>query len=336
MTAAASRPVAAISATVPEDLLALIQQELDVHAVPVGQHIELALPRAIAGRVVGILCSLRTPGDAALFEALPALKVMSNSAVGFDNVDVAAATRAGVLVCNTPGVLDAAVADLTLGLILCTGRKLVQLDAFARDGRWAQGAAPLAIDIAGKTLGLLGMGRIGRMVAQRAQAFGMRMVYHKRNRDLAAEQAGLARYVERDALFRESDFVSLHVPLTEQTRRSVSTREFSLMKNGAFLINTARGAVVDEPALIEALRAKAIAGAGLDVFTNEPLDPSSELLQMPNVVLLPHVGSATVETRRAMMELAVHNLVDALAGVQPRAMVNPEAWPIQRKEVAHV
>jgi lactate dehydrogenase-like 2-hydroxyacid dehydrogenase len=335
MTANANRPVAAVSANVPEDLLPLIQKEMDVHTVPVGQRVEQALPREIAERVVGILCTLRTPGDEALFSALPALKVMSNFAVGFDNVDVAAASRAGVLVCNTPGVLDAAVADLTLGLILCTGRKLVQLDAFARDGRWTKGAPQLSNDIAGKTLGLLGMGRIGRMVAQRAQAFGMRIVYHNRNRDLQAEEQGLAQYVERDALFRDSDFVSLHVPLTEQTRLSVGAREFSLMKKSAFLINTARGAVIDEAALIEALKAKTIAGAGLDVFTREPLDPASELTKMDNVVLFPHVASATVETRRAMMELAVHNLVDAVAGVKPRAVVNEQAWPIQRRGNAH-
>lgn len=334
MTAQSQRPVAAVSLNVPENLLPLIQKDMDIHMVPVGHRVEQALSREVAERVAGIICTLRTPGDDALFQALPSLKVMSNMAVGFDNVDVAAADRAGVLVCNTPGVLDAAVADLTFGLILCTGRKLVQLDAFTRDGRWIKGAPPLAVDIAGKTLGLLGMGRIGRMVAQRAQAFGMRIVYHNRNRDLNAEEAGLARYVARDALFSGSDFVSVHVPLSDQTRLSIGAREFGLMKKSAFVINTSRGPVVDEPALVEALKSGAIAGAGLDVFTREPLDPASELTKMENVVLLPHVGSATVETRRAMMELAVHNLVDAVAGVKPRAMVNPQAWPIRRRGAA--
>jgi lactate dehydrogenase-like 2-hydroxyacid dehydrogenase len=334
MTSNTSRPVAAVSANLPEDLFTLLQKDMDVHKVPVGERVEQALTREVADRVVGVLCTLRTPGDEAAFQALPALKVFSNFAVGFDNVDVAAANRAGVLVCNTPGVLDAAVADVAIGLILCTGRRFVQLDAFTRDGRWTKGAPPLTIDIAGKTLGLLGMGRIGRMVAQRAQAFGMRVVYHNRNRDLNAEEQGLARYVERDALFRESDFVSLHLPLSEATHHGVGRREFSLMKKSAYLINTARGPVVDEAALIEALKAGTIAGAGLDVFTKEPLDPASELTRMDNVVLLPHVGSGTVETRRAMMDLAVHNLIDAVAGVKPRAMVNEQAWPIQRKGTA--
>lgn len=335
MASPSSRPVAAVSATVPEDLLALIQKDFEVHTVPVGQRIEQALPRDVAERVVGLLCTLRTPGDSALFAGLPALKVMSNFAVGFDNVDVAAANAAGVLVCNTPGVLDAAVADLTIGLVLCTARKLVFLDGFTRDGRWTKGAPPLAIDLQGKTLGLLGMGRIGRLVAQRAQAFGMRVVYHNRSRDTQSETAGLARYVERDALFAESDFVSVHVPLSDATRLSVGQREFGLMKKSAFLINTSRGPVVDEEALIAALKAGTLAGAGLDVFTKEPLDPASELVKMDNVVLLPHVGSATVETRRAMMALAVHNLLDAATGTQPRAMANPTAWPIQRKPAAH-
>ena len=325
------KPLAVVAANVPEDLLTRIQQVCEVHAIPVGQRPEQVLAPEVARSAVGLLCTVRTPADAAMLKALPALKVVSNYAVGFDNIDVPAATREGVLVCNTPGVLDAAVADLTLGIILSLARRLVELDRFARDGRWQRGAPPLGTDLAGKKLGLLGMGRIGRMVAQRARAFGMDVSYHNRNRDTASDQSELARYVERDALFRDSDIVTVHVPLGDATRKSVGAREFGMMKKKAYLVNTSRGAVLDEQALIEALKAGTIAGAGLDVMTQEPLDPASPLTSMDNVVLLPHVASATHETRRAMMELAVDNLLDAIRGSKPRAMVNESVWPDLRQ-----
>ncbi|MGE0801891.1 MAG: 2-hydroxyacid dehydrogenase [Lautropia sp.] len=324
-----------MSASPPADLLNRISERFEIFKVPVGQSVEAAVPAELASRVVGLLCTLRTPVGRPLFDALPALRVVSNNAVGFDNIDVDAATRSGVLICNTPGVLNDAVADLTFGLVLCLGRKLVQLDRFVRDGSWSKGAAPLAADIAGKTLGVLGMGRIGRLVAQRARAFGMQVTYHNRNRDNDAESQGLASYVTREALFREADFVCVLVPLSDQTRNSIGKAEFEMMKKTAFFVNTSRGTVVDEQALIEALRNGTIAGAGLDVMVKEPLPPSSPLCDMPNVVLLPHVGSATVETRRAMAELAVDNLIDAGSGVQPRAMVNPGVWPVRRSGAVH-
>jgi glyoxylate reductase len=322
-----ARPVAIVSAPVPEDLQQIIRQHFDIHSVPVGERIEEALPADVRAQAVALLCTVRTPVRESLFAALPRLKVVSNFAVGYDNIDVEAATRAQVLVCNTPGVLDAAVADVTIGMVLCLARKLLDNDRFVRSGAWLKGAAPLTADLAGKTIGLLGMGRIGRMVARRARAFDMNVIYHNRRRDEETERGGLASFVGRDALFQQSDYVSVHVPLGPETRNSIGEREFSLMKRSAYFLNTARGAVVDEEALIKAMRNGTIAGAGLDVMVQEPLPTSSPLIDMPNVVLQPHIGSATVETRRAMIALAVDNMVNAATGNKPKAMVNESVWP---------
>jgi len=321
-----SQPQVVVSAVLPPDLRAQIEAACTVIDVPPGQDIVASIGTEQAANVEGILCTMRSKIGADLIQAMPRLRVASNFAVGFDNMDVAAATARQVLICNTPGVLDGAVADLAMGLILCTARGMVAGDAFVRSGAWNQGAAPLTRDIRGKTLGLLGMGRIGRVLARTAQAFDMNVLYHNRNRDADAEARGLAQYRSRDELFQQSDFLSVHIPLSADTRHTIGAREFGLMKTGAILINTARGPVIDEPALIDALQNGVIAGAGLDVMTTEPLPPDSPLCQMNNVVLQAHVGSATVETRRAMIELATRNLLDALGGVKPAAMVNPEVW----------
>ncbi|HVL76617.1 MAG TPA: D-glycerate dehydrogenase [Noviherbaspirillum sp.] len=331
-----TRPIVIVSATVPEDLKALITKDLDIHFVPVGESIEEKVPAEVRAQAVGILCTVRSQIKESLLAGMPKLRVVSNFAVGYDNIDVPAATRANVLVCNTPGVLDAAVADLTMGMVLCLARKLIAHDTFVRDGSWTKGAAPLTNDLAGKTLGLLGMGRIGRMVAKRAKAFDMDVIYCNRRQDAEAEKAGLARYVDRDTLFKESDYVSVHIPLSAETKGGIGEREFSMMKPSAYFLNTARGAVVDEEALIAALKSNKIAGAGLDVMVKEPMDPSNPLASLPNVVLQPHVGSATVETRRAMMALAVDNLVNAVSGTQPKAMVNADTWAAANQKAAHV
>lgn len=326
-TANTERPIVIVSVTLAEDLKQKVSENLDIHFVPVGKSLEENVPAEVRAKAVGILCTMLSPIKEPLFAAFPNLRVVSNMAVGYDNIDVPAATRAGVAVCNTPGVLDAAVADLTMGIVLSLARKLVANDRFVRDGSWTKGGAPLASDLAGKTIGLLGMGRIGRLVAKRAQAFDMNVIYHNRRQDAEAEKAGLASYVDRDTLFRQSDYVSVHVPLGDETRKSVGEREFSLMKPTAYFLNTSRGGVVDEEALIAVLKAGKIAGAGLDVMVKEPLDPASPLTSLPNVVLQPHAGSATVETRRAMIELAVDNLINAVSLRKPKAMVNEDLWP---------
>ncbi len=318
------KPKIIVSAPLPADLRERVAAVCDIVDVPVGQNPADVVPAAQRAEIAGMVCTMRTRVDQALLDAFPALTVSSNFAVGFDNVDVDAATRRQVLICNTPGVLDGAVADVTIGLMLCLARNLVAGDAFVRSGAWTKGAFPLTTDIRGKTLGLLGMGRIGKVVARTAQAFDMKVIYHNRREDPSV--GSQASYVGRDELFKSSDVLSVHIPLSAETRHSVGKREFELMKRTAYVINTARGPVLDEVALVDALRAGTIAGAGLDVMEQEPLPASSPLCELPNVVLQAHVGSATHETRRAMIDLAVANLLDALGKRKPQAMVNPQVW----------
>jgi glyoxylate reductase len=237
-------------------------------------------------------------------ELLPNLRLVANYGVGYDRVDVAACRERGVAVTNTPGVLDAAVADMTFALILACRRQLVESDRFVRDGRWQRGwARPelLGRDLAGSTLGLVGLGRIGSEVARRAEAFGMRIVHHRRSDGLPL-----------DELLRTSDVVSLHVPLTPETDGLISRERLRLLQDGATLINTARGAIVDEGALVDELVSGRIS-AGLDVFAEEPRIPE-RLLRLPNVVLTPHIASATVETRAAMTRVLVDNVLAFLRG----------------------
>jgi glyoxylate reductase len=241
------------------------------------------------------------PGE---LDLLPDLRLVANYGVGYDRVDVAACRERGVAVSNTPGVLDAAVADLTLALILACRRHLVESDRFVREGRWRRGwARPelLGRDLAGSTLGLVGMGRIGSEVARRAEAFGMRVLHHRRTDGLPL-----------DELLRTADVVSLHVPLTPETQGLVSRERLALLQDGATLINTARGAIVDEDALVEELASGRIS-AGLDVLADEPRVPE-RLLDLPNVVLAPHIASATVETRAAMTRVLVDNVLALLRG----------------------
>jgi glyoxylate reductase len=246
----------------------------------------------------------------AQLDLLPDLRLVANYGVGYDRVDVAACRERGVAVTNTPGVLDAAVADLTLALILACRRHLVASDRFVREGRWRRGwARPelLGRDLAGATLGVVGFGRIGQQVATRAQAFGMGIVFHRRTGGLPL-----------DELLRTADVVSLHVPLTPETHGLVSRGRLALLQDGATLVNTARGAIVDENALVEELVSGRIS-AGLDVFADEPRVPE-RLLELPNVVLTPHVASATVETRAAMTRVLVDNVLAFLRG---DALPNP-------------
>lgn len=249
-------------------------------------------------------------------ELLPDLRLVANYGVGYDGVDVGACARRGVAVTNTPGVLDAATADLTMGLILASRRRIVEGDAFVRAGRWGEGWAVgrlMGEEVSGATLGIVGLGRIGRAVASRARAFEMRILYAQRRRLAGAEERELGvEYRDLDELLGEAEIVTLHVPLTPETRGLLDARRLALMRPGACLINTGRGPIVDEPALVEALRAGRLR-AGLDVFAYEPEVPPA-LLGLPNVVLTPHVGSATVETREAMTRVLVDNILAAEAG----------------------
>jgi glyoxylate reductase len=268
-------------------------------------------PAPLAGVEAAIVVS-RAVGDPEL-DLLPDLRLVANYGVGYDRVDVGACAARGVAVTNTPGVLDAAVADLTLALVLATRRRIVEADAYVRSGSWRDEwifPAVTGRDVAGSTLGVVGLGRIGAAVARRARAFDMRVLYAQRTR----VDTDLAEFRELDALLGEADVVSLHVPLTAATRPLVDARRPALLRDGATLINTSRGPVVDEAALVRELVTGRIS-AGLDVFAGEPSVPR-ELLDLPNVVLTPHVGSATTETRAAMTRVVVDNVL-ALARGEP-------------------
>lgn len=273
----------------------------------------------------GVVCQLTDPLTAEVIAAAPGLRCISQIAVGHDNIDVAAATARRIVVTNTPGVLTEATADLTLALLLATARRLPAAEQFLRAGKWQRWDVDLlcGADVHGRTLGLVGCGRIGQAVARRAKGFGMRLLYTSRNAVPAVENELGAIRVPLDALLRESDFVSLHVPLREETRHLIGVEQLCAMKRSAFLINTARGAVVDEAALVAALEENLIAGAGLDVFEQEPhVHPG--LLALPNVVLLPHVGSAVTSVRSLMCALAANDCVAVLTGEKPKHPVNPQ------------
>ena len=274
----------------------------------------------------GVLCLLTDAIDARVLEAAKGCKVFANMAVGYNNIDLAAATRLGIAVTNTPGVLTEATADLTWALILAVARRVVEGDEEMRAGRFP-GWGPnymLGGDVAGATLGLIGPGRIAEAVAARAQGFRMRLL-HCGRRDSPGLEALGSRPATLDELLAESDFVSLHVPLTPETHHLIDAGALKAMKPGAYLINTSRGPVVDEVALVEALRSGRIAGAGLDVYEGEPA-MAPGLADCPNAVLLPHLGSATRDTRAAMSRIAAENLMAALRGDRPTNLLNPEAW----------
>lgn len=262
----------------------------------------------------------------------PQLKLIANRAVGFDNIDVPEATNRGILVTNTPGVLDGATADLTMSLILCAARRICEAERYVRRNDWFGFDSDLMLgtDLESKVLGIIGMGRIAKAVARRARGFGMKIIYSRSgtahdDTDVQLAKEFDAKRVTMEELLKEADVISVHCPLSDNTRGLIGEKEFRKMKPSCIFINTSRGAVVDEAALIAALTEKRIASAGLDVFLNEPSVPDS-LIKMDNVVLTPHIGSATVETRTAMAALAVGALIKAFSGELPANALNPQAW----------
>jgi glyoxylate reductase len=308
-------PRIAVARRLPEPALELLRAAGEVWVSPHDRPLERAeLERAVAG-ADAVLTLLHDRVDGELLDAAGAqLRIVANVAVGYDNVDLAAARQRGVAITNTPGVLTDATADLAFALILAVTRRLGEGERFVRSGRaWSWDMFfLLGSGLAGKTLGVVGLGAIGRATARRAEAFGMEIVYSG-PRPVPGQTA---RHVELEELLETADVVTLHCPLTPATRHLLSAERLARMKPTAYLINTARGPIVDELALVEALRGGAIAGAGLDVFENEPqVQPG--LLELENVVLLPHLGSATVETRTAMAVLAARNVVAVLGGEPP-------------------
>ncbi len=275
--------------------------------------------------VTGILCLLTDRMDTAVMDSAPGLRGIANYAVGYDNIDVAAATARGIPVSNTPGVLTDATAELAIALMFACGRRIPEAERFLRSGAWG-GWGPMQFrgaDIAGATLGIIGMGKIGQAVARRGHGLGMRIVYHEEGPIDEASLGFPARGLGLPELLAASDFVSLHVPLTAHTRGLIGKVELSRMKPTAFLINTSRGQVVDEAALARALTDGVIAGAGLDVYEHEPaVDPG--LLALDNCVLLPHIGSATITARDNMARTAAENLTAMIEGTEIPNLVNPD------------
>ena len=316
-----------VTRMVPEANLERLRQLFDVEINAMDRPLTREeLLAKVAGRD-GIISFLTDRIDGELLDAAgPQLKIVANFAVGFNNLDVEAATRRGIVLTNTPGVLDDATATLTLALLLATVRRVVEADRYIRAGRWTSAWSPtffVGQDVAGKALGIVGAGRIGRNVARKARAFDMRILYTKRHRDEDFERETGAVFMDKDRLLAEADFVSLHVPLLPETHHYIGARELSTMKPSAIKINASRGPVVDEKALVEALRNGTIWGAGLDVFEDEPaLAPG--LAELENVVIVPHIASATPATRTAMGDAAIDNLVAVLSGEPPPSCVNPD------------
>lgn len=294
----------------------------------------LARLRAALPSAQGLLgASLRL--DAELLDLAPRLEAVASVSVGVDNYDIDYLTQRDILLSNTPDVLTETTADTGFALILASARRVVELANLVRSGQWNRNIGPLHFgsDVHGKTLGIIGMGRIGEALAQRGHfGFGMPVIYHSNRPKPAVEQRFGARYCDLPELLRQADFICLTLPLTEQTRGLIGRDEFALMRPESIFINISRGKVVDEQALIEALQKRQIRAAGLDVFEREPLGHDSPLLQLNNVVATPHIGSATVETREAMARCAVDNLLAALAGQRPANLVNPQAW--ERRKAA--
>lgn len=325
------RPRVFITRVIPEEGLALLR---DACAIDLWED-ELPPPydilRSRTAEADGLLCLLSDRIDAALLEAAPRLRVISQMAVGYDNIDVAACTARGLPVGHTPGVLTETTADFAFALLMAAARRIPEAERYARAGRWKTWGPTLLLgrDIYGATLGIIGMGRIGQAVARRARGFAMRILYTDRAEVPEAAALGAA-YRPLEALLAESDFVSLHVPLTPETFHLIDARALSLMRPTAILINTARGPVIDHTALYQALTGGQIAAAALDVTDPEPLPPDSPLLALDNCLVVPHIASASVATRGRMAIMAAENLLAGLQGERLPHPVNPEVFDRRR------
>jgi len=273
----------------------------------------------------GALTMVNDRIDAALLDAAPSLRVVSTFAVGYDNIDVQAATARGVAICNTPGVLTESTADAAFSLLIAAARRIPEGIAYVREGQW-RAWSPMVLlghDIHGATVGIIGLGRIGQAFARRARGFDMKILYHNRKRNLDAERELGVIYAPLDELLSQSDFVSLHVALNPETKGLIGARELGLMRREAILINAARGPVVDTDALVTALQEGTIGGAALDVTDPEPLPSTHPLVNLPNAIIVPHTASSTIATRDKMASMAARNLLAVLNNEQPASIVNP-------------
>jgi glyoxylate reductase len=314
------KPRIFITRKLAEEAVAPLQEMFDVR---MWESESVSVPRDVLLKEVAEADALWTVTsdsvDRELFETGKKLQIVSNMAVGYNNIDLEAAKEHGVIVTNTPGVLTETTADLAFALLLATARKLIFAENEIRKGNWTSWA-PMGftgMDVGGATLGIIGMGRIGEAVARRAKGFDMRVLYHNRNRKFEAEAEHGFEFMELDTLLKEADFVIILAPFTAETEGMIGARELGLMKNTCVLINVARGGIVDEAALYDALKNDAIWAAGLDVFETEPVPLDNPLLTLPNVTVLPHIGSASIKTRLAMMSLNSQAIKDVLEGRNP-------------------
>jgi glyoxylate reductase len=322
------KPKIFVTRMIPEEGLALLREATDLDVWPHKRRMTRAEQLQAARDCPGLLATHDVRIDDDFLDECPRLRVVSNFGVGYDNIDVAACTARGVLVGNTPDVLSETTADLAFALIMATARRLVEMAEFVKADRWQPDIGlldNLGADIHHATLGIIGLGRIGSQVAKRGMGFNMRVVYHDLYRKQEAETALGVEYLSKEDLLRQSDFVSLHVPLTAETANFFGAAEFNRMKPTAILINTARGKIVDRNALLTALETGRIAGAGLDVTDPEPLRADDPLLRSPQVTVLPHIGSATRQTRAKMAEVAARNLINGLTGQPMISCINPQA-----------
>ncbi|MDH7506715.1 MAG: D-glycerate dehydrogenase [Candidatus Thermoplasmatota archaeon] len=316
-----------VTRRIPKQGLELLEKEHEIEIFP---HDRVPTKQEIIDGVKGkdgLLCLLSDKIDADVINAEPNLKMIANYAVGYDNIDIATATKKKIPVSNTPGVLTDATAEMTWALIFSVARRIVEADKFTRSGRF-KGWAPMLMlgqSISNKTLGIIGAGRIGEAVALKSEGFKMNILYFDSGINIVLEKKLKARKVDLVKLLKESDFVSLHVPLTKETYNLIGEKELKMMKKNAILINTSRGPVVDEKALVKALKEKWIFGAGLDVYEHEP-DISEDLKKLDNIVLQPHSASATFESRTNMAILAAKNMLAGLKGEIPPNCVNPEIF----------
>lgn len=317
-----------VTRRIPEEGIRLLERECE--EVEVYPHDRIPSKKEIINGLKGkdaLLCLLTDRIDREVISSNPNLKVISNYAAGYDNIDVDEATKRGIVVTNTPDVLTNATAELAWALLFAVARRVVEGDKFTREGRF-KGWSPtllLGKELSGKTLGVIGAGRIGTAFALKAKCFNMKVLYFNRSRNEVLEDKLGAKKVDLDTLLSESDFISIHLPLTKETYHLIDYDKICMMKRDAIIVNTARGAIIKEGDLVKALREKRIFGAGLDVYEKEP-KVTDELKNLENVVLLPHIGSATLETRTKMSILAAENLIKALRGRRPEYCVNPEVF----------
>jgi lactate dehydrogenase-like 2-hydroxyacid dehydrogenase len=315
-----------VTRMIPQETIDALRQYHDVEVNPHDRALTREeLLQQVRGRNAVITLLTDTIDGEVLDAAGPQCKIFANYAVGFNNFDVKAATQRGVIMTNTPGVLDDATATHAWALLLATARRISESERYVRAGQW-HGWAPMAFigqDVDNKTLGIAGLGRIGSKFARKAAAFDMKVIYTNVERDLEFERQYGATFVDKATLLRESDYLSLHLPLLPDTHHYIGAKELASMKPTAVLINAARGPLVDEHALVEALRNKVIWGAGLDVFEEEP-KLAAGLAELDNVVIVPHIASATIQTRLAMGKIAIDNVISVLKGEPPQTCINPE------------